>query len=132
MDKYTLKREERIKSKKTIDYLFSGGAKSFSIYPIRIVYKEQPSPDYEQTSILVSVSKRRFKHAVDRNKVKRLLKESYRLNKVNLLNKLAEKNKHLAIAFIYLSTDIYSYEEVESRMIKLLTYVCEELDTCDA
>ncbi|HJD93108.1 ribonuclease P protein component [Bacteroides coprosuis] len=129
MGKKTFKRQERIKSKKIIDYLFCGGAKSFSIYPIRVVYKEHPMPEATNTSILVSVSKKRHKHAVDRNRVKRLLRESFRTNKNIILDKLSSQNKHLAIAFIYLSTDIYPFDEIESRMKKILMHISEEFDS---
>lgn len=123
----TLKREERIKSKKLSEALFAGGATSHSVFPIRVVYKNLNTP----TSILVSVSKKRFKHAVDRNRVKRLIREAYRLNKASLLAKLEEKNTSLAIAFIYISTKKFSFEEVQNSMTKILTMISEDLDKKD-
>lgn len=127
MTNCTFKREERIKSKKLSEELFAGGATSHSVFPIRVVYKDLGTP----TSILVSVSKKRFKHAVDRNRIKRLIRESYRLNKETFLNKLEAKNKGLAIAFIYISTKKFSFEEVQNSITKILTLVSEDIDKKD-
>lgn len=126
MSEFTLKRKEMIKSKKTIDYLFGGGAKSFCVYPIRVVYKEQLDPNTSTHTLLVSVSKRKFKHAVDRNRVKRLIRESYRLNKNKLPETTLESNKPLALAFIYLSDKIQPYVKVNEAIQKILTLVAEE------
>ena len=123
MSECKLKRTERIKSRKTIDDIFSGGATSHSVFPIRVIYKELQTP----TSILVSVSKKRFKHAVDRNRLKRLIRESYRLNKSELLDRLESLNKTLAIAFVYISNKEFSFEEVEARIKKMLTLIIEDL-----
>lgn len=127
MNDCRFKREERIKSKKLSEALFAGGATSHSVFPIRVVYKDLNSP----TSVLVSVSKKRFKHAVDRNRIKRLIRESYRLNKSELLSKLESKNKSLAIALIYTSTKKFSFEAVESSIKKILTLITEDLDKKD-
>ena len=70
----TLHKSERLDKKKVIDKMFSGGARSFSVFPLRVVYlpvEELEAP----VSILVSVSKRRFKRAVKRNRVKRQIRE---------------------------------------------------------
>ena len=75
----TLHKSERLDKKKVIDKMFSGGARSFSVFPLRVVYlpvEELEAP----VSILVSVSKRRFKRAVKRNRVKRQIREAYRKN----------------------------------------------------
>ena len=123
---HTFKKKEVIKSKKTIDYLFSGGATSFCSYPIRVVYKEQLDQSIDNHTILVSVSKRKFKHAVDRNRVKRLIRESYRLNKTILTSSPTDQNKHYALAFIYVSDKIFSFTEIQSAIQKLLILVKEE------
>lgn len=83
----TLHKSERLDKKKVIDKMFSGGARSFSVFPLRVVYlpvEELEAP----VSILVSVSKRRFKRAVKRNRVKRQIREAYRKNKHGLLRVL--------------------------------------------
>ena len=84
----TLRKPERLNRKKIIERMFAGGSRSFSLFPLRVVYL--PVPDLEaQAAILVSVSKRRFKRAVKRNRVKRQIREAYRLNKHLLLPALA-------------------------------------------
>lgn len=98
----TLHKSERLDKKKVIDKMFSGGARSFSVFPLRVVYlpvEELEAP----VSILVSVSKRRFKRAVKRNRVKRQIREAYRKNKHGLLQTLQDEGRQLAVAFIYLS-----------------------------
>ena len=81
--------------------MFEGGhSKSFSIFPIRVVYMPVEQGEVPAT-ILISVSKRRFKRAVKRNRVKRQIREVYRKNKQPLLDGLQSRGQRLAIAFIY-------------------------------
>lgn len=126
MDTYKFRRGERIKSRKIIDYIFCGGARSFSNFPIRVVYKTNPNPKECYAQILVSVSKKRFKHAVDRNRVKRLIREAYRLNKHPLIKHLEKQNKHLVISFIYLSTRHISLAEMEDKLKTLMNLMIED------
>ena len=123
----TLHKSERLDKKKVIDKMFSGGARSFSVFPLRVVYlpvEELEAP----VSILVSVSKRRFKRAVKRNLVKRQVREAYRKNKHLLLDALASRNKRLIIAFIWLDNHIHSSAEVEEKVKKLLFHIVERLE----
>lgn len=126
MTKRGLKKEERIKSRKLIDYIFSGKATSFSNFPIRVVYIENPQKDTARAKILVSVSKKRLKHAVDRNSVKRLIREAYRLNKSELMDFLEEKDKNIAISFIYLANTIQPHSIIEKKIKKLLSLIIEK------
>ena len=101
--RYTLAKTERLCSKKLIERLFSGGNNSFPAYPLRVVYmwisSEEGTAD---VSMMISVPKKRFKHAVKRNRVKRQVREAYRLNKHILLDaiKASEENRRLVLAFI--------------------------------
>lgn len=124
------KKAERLCSKKTIEALFGGGHKSVSVYPIRAVFMPVPNEDtclspINNTQILISVSKRHFKHAVDRNRVKRQLREAYRLNKHLLLDTLPE-GEHLAIAFIWLSDELFKSDVIQAKVKKLLLRITEE------
>ena len=122
----TLCKAERLDKKKVIDKMFAGGARSFSVFPLRVVYL--PAEELEaDASILVSVSKRRFKRAVKRNRVKRQIREAYRMNKHELLNVLAEKQCRLAIAFIYLSDQLVESSIIEERMKTALARVAEKV-----
>jgi len=120
---FTYPKSEKLKSKKTIDLLFSKG-KSVSKYPLRLVYLEcdcdtAESRDFETEQKIkmgVSVSKKYFKHAVDRNYFKRLLRETYRLNKHLLIDHLEKPH---AFMFFYQSNDRLSYQEIETKTIQL-------------
>lgn len=126
---YRFNKSERLCSKKLIERLFAGGNKSFPAFPIRIVYMYlKPEENEADVSILISVPKKRFKHAVKRNHVKRQIREAYRLNKHILLDALQTEasNNKLALAFIWLDNKIHSTEEVEYKVKKLLYHIAEE------
>ena len=82
--KYTFPKEEHLCRKKLIEELFSKQSSSFGVYPLRIVWIPAPAPTTAPPQVLISVSKRTFKRAVDRNRLKRLIREAYRLNKYRL------------------------------------------------
>lgn len=122
----TLRKPERLDKKKIIEKMFAGGSRSFSVFPIRVVYLT--AEDLEApASILVSVSKRRFKRAVKRNRVKRQIREAYRMNKHELLKVLEEKQCRLAIAFIYLSDQLVESSIIEERMRTALARIVEKV-----
>lgn len=116
---YTFSKNERISAQKEIDLLFKEGS-SFTIHPLHIVYKEEKTASEVPVSILVSVSKKRFKRAVERNRVKRLTREAYRLNKNELWNFLHKKDKRLLIAFIYIDNKLCEYNKMETAVAKAL------------
>ncbi|MDQ1168031.1 ribonuclease P protein component [Flavobacterium sp. SORGH_AS_0622] len=112
---FTYPKNERLKSKTTIGLLFSDG-KSVSKYPLRLVYRPAEENAEEQTKIGVSVSKKYFKKAVDRNYFKRVLRETYRLNKHLLLDNL---DGNYSIMLFYQTKDKLSYAEINTKMIQL-------------
>ncbi|MCH7413273.1 ribonuclease P protein component [Belliella sp. R4-6] len=113
---YTLSKNERLHSKKSIKELFDKGS-SFFLYPFKVLYFESPQNSIETNQILFSVSKKKIKKAVDRNHVKRRIKEAYRLNK----HLLTGKNKSIKnIAFIYVSSDISTFKSIEPVIQKIL------------
>ena len=122
----TLHKVERLDKKKIIEKMFAGGSRSFSVFPLRVVYL--PVEELEaDASILISVSKRRFKRAVKRNRVKRRIREAYRVNKHELLNILVERKCRLAIAFIYLSDQLVESSIIEDRMRIALVRITEKM-----
>ena len=122
----TLHKVERLDKKKIIEKMFAGGSRSFSVFPLRVVYL--PVEELEaEASILISVSKRRFKRAVKRNRVKRQIREAYRVNKHELLNILVERKCRLAIAFIYLSDQLVESSIIEDRMRIALVRITEKM-----
>ena len=123
-----LRKPERLNKKKIIEKMFAGGSRSFSIFPLRVVWLPVEELDM-QASILISVSKRRFKRAVKRNRIKRQIREAYRLNKQILLAPLTEKNRRLAIAFIYLADELMNSALVEEKIKAALTRIVEKIST---
>jgi ribonuclease P protein component len=112
---FTYPKKEKLKSKITIGLLFSEG-KSVSKYPLRLVYHCGPSTDNQKIKMGVSVSKRNFKKAVDRNYFKRILRETYRLNKHILINNM---DAPYSFMFFYQTKDRLSYEEINTKTIQL-------------
>lgn len=122
----TLHKVERLDKKKIIEKMFAGGSRSFSVFPLRVVYL--PVEELEaDAAILVSVSKRRFKRAVKRNRVKRQIREAYRVNKHSLLDVLAAGRCRLAIAFIYLSDRLADSSLIEERVKAALARIAEDV-----
>lgn len=127
---HTLNKRERLCSMKLTDQLFGrAGNHSMAVFPLRIVWMENERKDDDvPVQMLVSVSKRHFKHAVKRNRVKRQLREAYRLFKQPLIEKLEQApNRTVAIGFIWLADDLYSSAEVSARMNKLIQHMIEKL-----
>jgi len=112
---FTYPKKEKLKSKTTIDLLFSEG-NSVSKFPLRLVYVENKEENAELMKMGVSVSKKYFKKAVDRNYFKRVLRETYRLNKHLLINNL---EKPYAFMFFYQTKERLSYQEIEEKTIQL-------------
>ncbi|MBF4487931.1 ribonuclease P protein component [Flavobacterium sp. CSZ] len=112
---FTYPKKERLKSKTTIGLLFSEG-KSVSKYPLRLVYRQTEEGSDEKIKMGVSVSKKYFKKAVDRNYFKRVLRETYRLNKHLLLDNIQEP---YSVMFFYQTKDKLSYQEINTKTIQL-------------
>lgn len=126
---YTLRKSERTCSKIAIDNLFKGGhSRSLSAFPIRVVYLVSDTPQQEQCQIMVSVPKKCFKRAVKRNRVKRQIREAYRLNKAIVTEQMKKhEGKYLAMAFIWLDAELHDTDEIKAKMINLLGRISERL-----
>lgn len=121
---FTYPKKERLKSKTTIGLLFSEG-KSVSKYPLRLVYRQAEVDAEEKIKIGVSVSKKYFKRAVDRNYFKRVLRETYRLNKHLLLDHIQEP---YSLMFFYQTKDKLSYEEINTKTIQLFEKFLQQVN----
>ncbi|WJJ97033.1 ribonuclease P protein component [Algibacter luteus] len=108
----TYSKKEKLKSKKLIDQLFTEG-QSVSAFPLRLVYLGTTFDDDVIAKTGVSVSKRHFKTAVARNRIKRLLREAYRLNKASFFNNLTTQH---AFMILYIGKDMPTFVQVESKM----------------
>jgi len=109
-----------------ITRLFTQGD-AFIAYPLRVVYLLEQKKDKESVSVMVSVPKKRFKRAVKRNRLKRLMREAYRLNKQNLWEKLEEKELQIQIAFNYVSNDELDFASIEKKMKVALDRIIEKV-----
>lgn len=129
--KYTFHKRERLKSQKLIERIFTSG-KSFLVYPFKIVWIPLVLQDSDQHSTEypiqfgVSVPKRRYAKAVQRNRIKRLMREAYRLHKHLLYEKLEDSHQRFAIMAIYVGKEELSYEvlaKASRKWIKKFTSI---------
>ena len=112
---FTYPKTEKLKSRTVINSLFTKG-KSISVFPLRLVYVETSLAPSDVIKIGVSVSKKHFKKAVDRNYFKRVLRECYRLNKHLIIN---QSDKKYAIMFFYQTKERLMYHEINEKTIQL-------------
>ena len=123
----TFRKKERIVSHQLIETLFEkGDSQTLAAYPLRAVFLQtERQQGHAPIQILISVPKKRFKHAVDRNRVKRQVREAYRHHK-QLISDIIPDDKELLIAFIWLSDSHCPSNEVEKRMISLLQRIAKK------
>ena len=121
--KSTYSKIEKLKSKILIEKLFVEG-KSISSFPLRIVFLEAEFNEPVVSKCGVSVGKRNFKNAVDRNKVKRIMREAYRLNKNIYFNNITTQ---YALMILYIGNGKPTFEQVDKAMKKLLEGFVEKI-----
>ena len=129
----TLGKNERLKSRKAIEQLFKDG-KSFSVSPFKVFYR---AIAIKKNSLQfgVGVSAKNFRKAVDRNRIKRLTKEAYRLQKNELAENLKSKQQALDVFFIYTGREMPSFQLAFDKVnviLKKLTKVFNENDTSNS
>ncbi len=115
---HTLHKQERLRGKIVVQRLFAEG-KAFTCYPLRVVYRRNASGEQRA---LFSVPKKRFKRAVDRNRLKRLMREAYRLNKHILL----QKKGGLHVAFVAIADVLPNFDFVQKKMREALLLLAEK------
>jgi ribonuclease P protein component len=117
---FTFGKNERLSHRKDIDSLFDQG-NSFTLAPFRILYRFQENPEETTAKVLITIPKRKFKHAVDRNRLRRLIREAYRLNKHLLADKAELASRSMHVGFIYTADQvIMPFAEIEKSMIRCL------------
>jgi ribonuclease P protein component len=121
----TFKKEERLCKKKTIKILFEEG-KKFHVYPFKIIWLDVESDSKYPARILISVSKRFFKKAVDRNKIRRQIREVYRKNKSLFYEYLSRQKKHCVFAILYTDGEFIPFIELEKKIIIILQRLIDE------
>jgi ribonuclease P protein component len=112
--KFTFRKAERLHKEILIKELFETGS-SFYLFPFKVLSKRNPDEAFPVHQVMISVSRKNFKKAVDRNLIKRRIRESFRLNK-NLL----PVTPKLLIAYIYTAKEILTFAQIQERLIKTL------------
>lgn len=125
-------KREHLKSKSAIENLYANGS-SVTAFPLRAVFLSSKAESGAPTAaILISVAKRRFRHAVDRNLMKRRIREAYRLNKQPFIDELQKSDKQMAVAILYIDNRHSSTQFLHRKMQKLLSSIIEkELKVCE-
>ena len=132
---FTYKKKDKLKSRKQTQYLFSKG-QSIQVFPIKLIYTiEQTDPDDSNAMIQsdgivqagVGAPSRTFRKAVQRNRVKRLLREAYRLEKPNFINQLNLANKRLNLFFLYIDAQVLVQAEVQSKLREALAILIKKI-----
>ena len=118
---------EHLCGEKRITRLYTQGD-AFIAYPVRVVFLIEPKSDIEPANVLISVPKKRFKRAVKRNRLKRLIREAYRLNKKELIDKLDEKQLQVHIAFNYVSDDELDFASIEKKIKLSLQKLIDKIE----
>lgn len=114
--RYTFFKEEKLNDKRLITAIFNRKGASVFKPPILLVYIETQTEGAFPVQVMFSVSKKKFKRAHDRNRIRRLMTESYRLNKHRIYESLNDKNKQYALAFLYLDQVLPDYELVDAKI----------------
>lgn len=119
MPQFLFRKAEHLLKQTDIDRLFSKGSHSITAFPLKAVWCEVNSCDFP-AQILLSVSKKRLHHAVDRNRAKRQIREAYRLQKPAFWDNLTQQARHLHIAFVWLSETNQPTQAIQHSMERLL------------
>jgi ribonuclease P protein component len=123
---FTFKKEERLKSKTAIDELFEPHSEEVYVYPLKVkfIIKETEKP-LPQTGIIVP--KRKFKNAVDRNLLKRRIREAYRLNNQELKKACIANQKGIHLMFLYMSSHTEDFHKIQKGMARLLLSILNKI-----
>lgn len=139
MKQFTLPKTERIYLRESISELFANGS-SFTAFPYRVVYlikdvndESRPSEERQSRCAIMAVApKKRFKHAVDRNHVKRLTREAYRTQKLPLWEALKQHDKAIEVAFLYIDSNFITYENTCSVIGKAIARLIKQVEKTES
>ena len=121
----SLGKTERLKSRKGIDFLFTSG-KKITLFPFRMLYRLDPGTG--ETKAGFTVSSKNFPRAVDRNRIKRLIREAYRLQNDPLKKSLEDNRKQIQLFIIYTGRELLAYAEIKSQLKKILEKLVRQID----
>ncbi len=126
--RFTFTKQEKLSGETVVTDLFVHGT-SFIAYPVRVVWSSLKSEGSSSLKVLMSVPKKKLKHAVDRNRVKRLLREAYRLHKNELTATVLEHGLQVRMAFVWIPSEVLDYVKVERKVIDALAKMQKLLTT---
>lgn len=112
---FTLGRQERLKSRKLLEQLFREG-QTFFVHPLKVYYRTNDLAAEIKLQAGFGVSSRTFKKAVDRNRIKRVMREAYRLQKINLQASIENSNSRLAVFFLYTARELPNFDLIKEKM----------------
>lgn len=125
---FTFKKAERLNSKKLIDELYSRRHPSLMSYPLSLSWMKASSIQEFPVSVLLTVSKRNFRKSVERNRIKRLLREAYRINKHPLYSYLNQKNLSIVLLINFVAKEAMVYQEIEIKLKSAFERLIIELE----
>ncbi len=128
--KFTYQKKDKLKSRKQTQFLFSNG-KAITMHPIRLIYNiENAEAGIFPNGLLqagVGAPRRHFRKAVQRNRVKRLLREGYRLEKPDFMSAISLTNTRLNLFFLYVDVNVQSQQQIQTTMKLLLQKLADKL-----
>lgn len=127
MQTQSFKKDERLSSEKIIERLFADGNR-FTVFPIGVVWLFASLDSSSPVQVLISVSRRKFKRAVDRNLLKRRMREAYRRNKQPFIESLAKEGRQCALGLIYNGSELADFNEIEEKIILVLQRLQKEYE----
>jgi ribonuclease P protein component len=122
----TIKRQERLKSHRIIGELINSG-KTITVFPLKLFWEYKGNEHLIPASFAMAVPSRNIQNAVDRNLIKRRIREAYRLNKHTLYEFLSDKKLYLYFVFLYLPKNICSYGQISEALVKILENISADL-----
>lgn len=124
---FTYQKKDKLKSRKQTQYLFSNG-KSIGVFPIKLIYTVETVDTEGLLQTGVGAPTRTFRKAVQRNRVKRLLREAYRLEKPTFLELFSLEHKRINLFFLYGNAEVLTQVEIQSKVRSALVLLAQKLN----